>query len=503
MPEASSPAAPAAELAPDELLRVLTQGSGATIVVVDRAQRIRWVNAAFADWFGLPRAALIGQPLRAVYGDYNFERIAPLAERALAGERLSYERQVRGLDGEDRWRTIHLEPWVGPEAGEIRGFVATAMNVDELKHATEALRAANQRLSSHIHNTPLALIELDAQLRLTELSPRAAQLFGLDAAAAAALQGAPLARLLGADPREHAALRMALKRLQTGEEASNRVGARLRRQAAGEADVQTEWFNSALTDAQGRPSSIMALVEDVTAREQAIAHEAAEARLRTLQAQIEPHFLFNTLANVQALIDTDGAGARRLLDGLVGYLRATLGAGRAGATATLGTELELTRRYLDVVALRMGPRLGVHWDVDEHDWRLRRLRFAPLLLQPLVESAIKYGIEPALDGGELCVAAHIRFDEQGEERALVSVSNSAAAATLARAAGSLRGAAPQPPRALGAAPADALAAIEQGLALHNVQQRLALLYGGAARFELRREPDGVHAQFELPVVLEE
>lgn len=137
------------------------------------------------------------------------------------------------------------------------------------------------------------------------------------------------------------------------------------------------------------------------ANAEALLKQASEAELRALQAQIEPHFLFNTLANVQALIDYEPTKAKRMLETFIDYLRATLDASRR-TQATLGDEILLLERYMQLMQVRMGPRLQVVWDVSTE---LQTHPFAPLLLQPLIENAIKYGLEPKIEGGTITVTA--------------------------------------------------------------------------------------------------
>ncbi|WP_309491329.1 sensor histidine kinase [Trinickia mobilis] len=125
------------------------------------------------------------------------------------------------------------------------------------------------------------------------------------------------------------------------------------------------------------------------------------ARLALLQAQIEPHFLFNTLANVQSLIERDPARACAMLDSLNHYLRASLGRTRKPVSA-LAEELELVDALLHIASMRLGDRLRYRISVPD---ALRQLALPPLLLQPLVENALLHGIEPAIDGGEILVTA--------------------------------------------------------------------------------------------------
>jgi LytS/YehU family sensor histidine kinase len=139
-------------------------------------------------------------------------------------------------------------------------------------------------------------------------------------------------------------------------------------------------------------------------RAERVEREAALANLRALQAQIEPHFLFNTLANVTSLIDPDPAKARRMLESFIRFLRASLGATRAEST-TLADEAELIAAYLDVLEIRMGKRLTYEIDVppDLHTFSL-----PPMLLQPVVENSIRHGLEPKMEGGR--VSVHARRD---------------------------------------------------------------------------------------------
>src|SRR5580698_7925929 len=133
---------------------------------------------------------------------------------------------------------------------------------------------------------------------------------------------------------------------------------------------------------------------------------AIEAQLRALQAQIEPHFLFNTLANLDALIAIDATRARTLLANLIRYLRAALTHARSDS-ATLQTEMELLKAYLGIMALRLPNRLTTEFDCDPE---CLRLKFPAMLLQPLVENAITHGIEPACFGGNIRVSVQCTGD---------------------------------------------------------------------------------------------
>jgi signal transduction histidine kinase len=194
----------------------------------------------------------------------------------------------------------------------------------------------------------------------------------------------------------------------------------------------------------------------------------AEARLRALQAQIEPHFLYNTLANVVSLIDSQPAKARRMLERFIDYLRASLSASRA-EHATLQGEVDLAAAYLDVLGVRMEERL--RWRVDL-DPALGALPLAPMLLQPLVENAIMHGIEPKLDGGEIVVRA--RMDK---DMLCLEVCDTGLGLRIGA----------MPPRPGG------------GVGLSNLRERLRQLYAGRGQLQLIENPTGgVTARLLLP-----
>lgn len=188
-----------------------------------------------------------------------------------------------------------------------------------------------------------------------------------------------------------------------------------------------------------------------------------EAQLKLLQAQIEPHFLFNTLANVGSLIDSDPVAAHRLLERLNDWLRIALARARSDH-ATLGDELHMLENYLEILKVRFGERLRWRIEVDE---AARQTRFPPMLLQPLVENAVRHGIEPKLGGGEIVM--QVREIANGLE---IEVSDNGAG--------------------LGSA-------ADSGTGLSNVRARLAALYGAQGRLMLEdRAGGGTTARLELP-----
>jgi hypothetical protein len=150
---------------------------------------------------------------------------------------------------------------------------------------------------------------------------------------------------------------------------------------------------------------------ELTAKEATVKADVAtlerrlmEAKLATLQAQVEPHFLFNTLALIGQLIETDPPEAARVHAHLIEYLRSTLPQMRAAGGGTLGKQLELSRAYLSIMQARMKERLNVRFNVPDF---LGSAPFPPMMLQILIENAIKHGLEPKIEGGTIDVKAYV------------------------------------------------------------------------------------------------
>ena len=128
--------------------------------------------------------------------------------------------------------------------------------------------------------------------------------------------------------------------------------------------------------------------------------KAVESNLRLLQAQIEPHFLFNTLSNIVSLLETDLEKGKYMLEDLIHYLRTSLSKTRS-ETTTIGQEMEMIRSYMNIFKVRMGERLRYQVDVPDS---IKDIPFPPMLIQPLVENAIKHGLEPKIEGGEVFIS---------------------------------------------------------------------------------------------------
>ncbi len=221
--------------------------------------------------------------------------------------------------------------------------------------------------------------------------------------------------------------------------------------------------------------AVTALVRqrDAFARDQALAFElerselerqALDARFRLLQAQVEPHFLFNTLANVQALVDTGAPQASQVLKSLIEYLRAAVPRLQEPAT-TLGQELQLVRSYLELMHMRMPDRLQFTLSIDD---AAPGIHCPPMTLLTLVENAVRHGIDPSEQGGRIDIEARVR-----EGRCTLRVSDTGIG----------------------------LRATSKGLGtgLAALRERLQLAFGDSAELQLGEvTPRGVRAELSFP-----
>ena len=218
------------------------------------------------------------------------------------------------------------------------------------------------------------------------------------------------------------------------------------------------WLPAALAGA----GLAAALFQWLHMRAQAAVPAETTARLAELQSRIRPHFLFNTLNTALTLVRLDPARAEGLLEDLAELFRVALT--ETGAAVTLDEEVELARRYLAIEQIRFGDRLKVVWELDD---AAGTARVPPLLLQPLVENAVRHGVEPADEGGAIRVRTRVKLG-----RAVISIVNTVPAG--------------------GSRPGN-------GMALHNVRERLRLMHDVAAHFEIRQEGGMFRVQIVVPL----
>lgn len=197
------------------------------------------------------------------------------------------------------------------------------------------------------------------------------------------------------------------------------------------------------------------------------AHAVALAELKALQAQVEPHFLFNTLANIHSLIDADPSHAAALLEKLSNFLRTTLEYSRKEGT-TLQEEVEFSKAYLDVQVARLQERLHYEISIDS---QLGSIEVPPLILQPVIENAVIHGIEPMPEGGTITIGAHT-------EHEVLSISVDDDGNGL-----------------------DPDSQCVGGTGLNNLRERLAAWYQGSTSVNLTSKPTGgTLVELTLPLV---
>lgn len=218
------------------------------------------------------------------------------------------------------------------------------------------------------------------------------------------------------------------------------------------------WLASACTGALLAAGLLAGLVWRVRGRTPA----ATTARLAELQSRIRPHFLFNTLNTAIALVREEPAKAEAVLEDLSDLFRHALT--ERGDSSSVGQEIELARRYLAIEQVRFGERLQVEWALDE---RANAARLPPLILQPLVENAVKHGVEPSARGAQLRVSTQVRG-----QMALIKVTNTV-------------------PAGQGHA--------GHGIALANVRDRLRLLHDLQGGFRTALVDDVYQARIEVPL----
>ncbi|MBC3873852.1 sensor histidine kinase [Undibacterium flavidum] len=199
------------------------------------------------------------------------------------------------------------------------------------------------------------------------------------------------------------------------------------------------------------------------------ARDALDSRLRLLQAQVEPHFLFNTLANVRELVDSGSSQASQVLGSLIAYLRAAV-PNLNSAASTLGQELELVRAYLELMHMRMPDRLQFSFDVDE---AALQISCPPMSLLTLVENAVRHGIDPSEEGGRIEVSVQLKND-----RCVARVSDTGVGMNGLQGSKGL------------------------GTGLANLRERLQLVFADQAQLSLSAiEPHGFHAEINFPAHL--
>ncbi len=212
-----------------------------------------------------------------------------------------------------------------------------------------------------------------------------------------------------------------------------------------------------------------AAVASETAEAETLKRQVVEARMAAMQAQVEPHFLFNTLASIDHLIETDPPRASKMQKNLIALLRASMPTMRESSSdglRDLGSELAVVRPYVEILKVRMDERLDAEIDIPDG---LKSATFPPMMLQSLVENAVKHGLEPKPEGGSLRVKAEII-----DGRLVVRVADTGLGFGQAATQGT-------------------------GVGLANIRERLQLVYGKTAKLTISANtPSGTVATITVP-----
>src|SRR5215831_6580745 len=244
-------------------LRLIMDNVPARVAYIDRDYRFRFLNRHNEEWLSESRKELTGRRISEVVGEARGRQLQPLLTRVLTGETISTEQLLAQPNGEQRWESIHFAPNRDAE-GNVIGIYAVHTDVHDQKRNEEALRRANWMLSSHINNTPLAVLEWDRDFRLVRWSPQAENIFGWTADEVLGMPIDDNALLHDAD---RGALAGVLSALTRGRE-PRATGLTRNNRKDGDT-IWCEWYHSALLDPDGKIASILSFVQDVSSRIQA------------------------------------------------------------------------------------------------------------------------------------------------------------------------------------------------------------------------------------------
>ncbi len=244
-------------------LRLIMDNVPARVAYIDRDYRYRFLNRHNEEWLSESRKDLTGRKVNEVIGDARGRQLQPLMTRVLTGETISTEQLLVQPNGEQRWESIHYAPNRDAE-GNVIGIYAVHTDIHDEKRNEEALSRANWMLSSHINNTPLAVLEWDRDFRLIRWSPQAENIFGWRAEE---VLGMPITGSQLTHEADRPAVVELINRLMAGEEP--RATGLNRNYRKDSATIWCEWYHSCLLDAQGSIVSILSFVQDVSSRIQA------------------------------------------------------------------------------------------------------------------------------------------------------------------------------------------------------------------------------------------
>jgi diguanylate cyclase (GGDEF)-like protein/PAS domain S-box-containing protein len=244
-------------------LRLIMDNVPARVAYIDRESRFRFLNRHNEEWLSESRKDLTGRKIGEVVGDARARQLQPLMNRVFSGETISTEQMLVQPNGEQRWESIHYAPNRDGE-GNVIGIYAVHTDIHDQKRNEEALRRANWMLSSHINNTPLAVLEWDRDFRLVRWSPQAENIFGWRAEE---VLGMPITGSQLTHEADRPTVTELIEKLMAGEQ-PRATGLNRNYRKDGET-IWCEWYHSCLLDEQGRIVSILSFVQDVSSRIQA------------------------------------------------------------------------------------------------------------------------------------------------------------------------------------------------------------------------------------------
>ena len=353
-------------------------------------------------------------------------------------------------------------------------------------HAADAARLASQAAASaaadsvHISLPPGLLSDKDVKAAVEVARRQIEESIGeAKEAAQQASQDAEEARRNAEEARRDA--ESAIEELTRVEERRSRGGTRTTRFGIGDFLMQFTvlWILASavikFTYKGQKQAEVKAAQATETAEAESLKRQVVEARMAAMQAQVEPHFLFNTLASIDHLIETDPARASVMQKNLIALLRASMptmreaaGVGKEGGSGVrdLGREIAVIRPYLEILKVRMEERLSTEIAVPDG---LLSAEFPPMMIQTLVENAIKHGLEPKAEGGHLRVVAEIVHG-----KLQMTVADTGLGFGKAATAGT-------------------------GIGLNNIRERLQLLYGNKASMTItENSPSGTTVTLAVP-----
>lgn len=464
--------------ASEEQFRVLFEQAGVGVALVEMLTgRFVKVNQRFCEIVGYSAKEMMPMSFQDITHSEDLEVNMSHLRRLISGEigEYSIEKRYIHKNGSIIWAAITVSPLSA--TGETpRYCVGVVQDVTERRDAERSLLQSKELITNIVNNINASIAIIDARtysilgfnrLFLDQIGTREGDVTGksfyevlrkMSFTCGEKGWKCPLTETVSTG------LQAACERVHVTEDGLEKT---------------SEITTVPVKDSEGKMIQIVYMSQDITLRKQEEAarlreeelrriwaeRQVVETQLRMLQAQIEPHFLFNTLAHIMSLINTDPGIAKKMLGHLTDTLRVTLRRTRE-ETLALGQELELIRDYLSICGMRLGSRLRFEINVPED---LLDLPIPPLLVQPLVENAVKHGIEPKIEGGAVSITAE-------------------------RAGGMLR------VRVIDTGRGFCGEGDGAGVGLANVQKRLHGLYGKKARFAVMDNiPCGLIAVIEVPM----